>query len=153
MVWLTSEFAFSLQKFRRDELPTPLLPVSSAGRKGTPAALILSWAVCVCECPLTALLPAFGLKRGSVVKQLCWTTHCPFPHQGAETAERMGSSSLSSPSPRCYSFGIGPNVCHRLVKGLANVSKGSAEFLVEGERLQPKVGGGPQSLCCWHLRG
>lgn len=31
-------------------------------------------------------------------------------------------------------------MCHRLVKGLAKVSKGSAEFLVEGERLQPKVG-------------
>ncbi|XP_008588820.1 PREDICTED: von Willebrand factor A domain-containing protein 5B1 [Galeopterus variegatus] len=42
-------------------------------------------------------------------------------------------------SIRCYSFGIGPNVCHRLVKGLASVSKGSAEFLVEGERLQPKI--------------
>uniref|UniRef100_H0WH27 von Willebrand factor A domain containing 5B1 n=1 Tax=Otolemur garnettii TaxID=30611 RepID=H0WH27_OTOGA len=42
-------------------------------------------------------------------------------------------------STRCYSFGIGANVCHRLVKGLASVSKGSAEFLVEGERLQPKM--------------
>ncbi|XP_077007135.1 von Willebrand factor A domain-containing protein 5B1 isoform X2 [Tamandua tetradactyla] len=42
-------------------------------------------------------------------------------------------------STRCYSFGIGPNVCHRLVQGLASVSKGSAEFLVEGERLQPKM--------------
>nr|XP_021524042.1 von Willebrand factor A domain-containing protein 5B1 isoform X1 [Aotus nancymaae]XP_021524043.1 von Willebrand factor A domain-containing protein 5B1 isoform X1 [Aotus nancymaae]XP_021524044.1 von Willebrand factor A domain-containing protein 5B1 isoform X1 [Aotus nancymaae] len=42
-------------------------------------------------------------------------------------------------STRCYSFGIGPNVCHRLVKGLASVSKGSAEFLMEGERLQPKM--------------
>ncbi|KAB0380535.1 hypothetical protein FD755_008319 [Muntiacus reevesi] len=42
-------------------------------------------------------------------------------------------------STRCYSFGIGPNVCHRLVKGLATVSKGSAEFLEEGERLQPKM--------------
>ncbi|XP_063487713.1 von Willebrand factor A domain-containing protein 5B1 isoform X8 [Symphalangus syndactylus] len=41
-------------------------------------------------------------------------------------------------STRCYSFGIGPNVCHRLVKGLASVSKGSAEFLMEGERLQTK---------------
>lgn len=56
-------------------------------------------------------------------------------------AERMGSSNLSPPLPRCYSFGIGPNVCHRLVKGLATVSRGSAEFLTEGERLQPKVGG------------
>nr|XP_020754858.1 von Willebrand factor A domain-containing protein 5B1 [Odocoileus virginianus texanus]XP_020754859.1 von Willebrand factor A domain-containing protein 5B1 [Odocoileus virginianus texanus] len=42
-------------------------------------------------------------------------------------------------STRCYSFGIGPNVCHRLVNGLATVSKGSAEFLEEGERLQPKM--------------
>ncbi|XP_030871426.3 von Willebrand factor A domain-containing protein 5B1 [Gorilla gorilla gorilla] len=42
-------------------------------------------------------------------------------------------------STRCYSFGIGPNVCHRLVKGLASVSEGSAEFLMEGERLQPKM--------------
>uniref|UniRef100_A0A8C5KX45 von Willebrand factor A domain containing 5B1 n=1 Tax=Jaculus jaculus TaxID=51337 RepID=A0A8C5KX45_JACJA len=42
-------------------------------------------------------------------------------------------------STRCYSFGIGPNVCHRLVQRLASVSKGNAEFLVEGERLQPKM--------------
>lgn len=42
-------------------------------------------------------------------------------------------------SIRCYSFGIGPSVCYRLVKGLASVSKGSAEFLTEGERLQPKM--------------
>ncbi|KAM6216941.1 von Willebrand factor A domain-containing protein 5B1 [Rhynchocyon petersi] len=42
-------------------------------------------------------------------------------------------------STRCYSFGIGPNVCHRLVQRLASVSKGSAEFLEEGERLQPKM--------------
>ncbi|EAW94921.1 von Willebrand factor A domain-containing protein 5B1 isoform 1 precursor [Homo sapiens] len=42
-------------------------------------------------------------------------------------------------STRCYSFGIGPNVCHRLVKGLASVSEGSAELLMEGERLQPKM--------------
>lgn len=63
----------------------------------------------------------------------------------------MGSSSLSPPLPRCYSFGIGPNVCHRLVKGLATVSKGSAEFLREGERLQPKVGGRAPALCCWTL--
>ncbi|XP_069731108.1 von Willebrand factor A domain-containing protein 5B1 [Phaenicophaeus curvirostris] len=42
-------------------------------------------------------------------------------------------------STRCYSFGIGPNVCRRLVRGLAAVSRGIAEFLVEGERLQPKM--------------
>ncbi|XP_060235194.1 von Willebrand factor A domain-containing protein 5B1 [Meriones unguiculatus] len=46
---------------------------------------------------------------------------------------------IHSSSTRCYSFGIGPSVCYRLVKGLASVSKGSAEFLMEGERLQPKL--------------
>ncbi|KAG9482755.1 hypothetical protein GDO78_011409 [Eleutherodactylus coqui] len=40
---------------------------------------------------------------------------------------------------RCYSFGIGQNACRRLVQGVASVSKGSAEFLIEGERLQPKM--------------
>ncbi|XP_031818581.1 von Willebrand factor A domain-containing protein 5B1 isoform X2 [Sarcophilus harrisii] len=40
---------------------------------------------------------------------------------------------------RCYSFGIGPKACPRLVQGLAAVSKGSAEFLMQGERLQPKM--------------
>uniref|UniRef100_A0A8D0DN48 von Willebrand factor A domain containing 5B1 n=1 Tax=Salvator merianae TaxID=96440 RepID=A0A8D0DN48_SALMN len=42
-------------------------------------------------------------------------------------------------STRCYTFGIGQNACRRLVNGLAAVSKGSAEFLAEGERLQPKM--------------
>ncbi|KFQ11212.1 von Willebrand factor A domain-containing protein 5B1, partial [Haliaeetus albicilla] len=42
-------------------------------------------------------------------------------------------------STRCYSFGIGPNACRRLVRGLAAVSRGIAEFLAEGERLQPKM--------------
>ncbi|XP_036035976.1 von Willebrand factor A domain-containing protein 5B1 isoform X2 [Onychomys torridus] len=46
---------------------------------------------------------------------------------------------IHASSTRCYSFGIGPSVCYRLVKGLASVSKGSAEFLTEGERLQPKM--------------
>ncbi|KAG7221671.1 hypothetical protein INR49_000038, partial [Caranx melampygus] len=39
----------------------------------------------------------------------------------------------------CFTFGIGQNACRRLVHGLATVSKGSAEFLAEGERLQPKM--------------
>uniref|UniRef100_A0A8C9MEC5 von Willebrand factor A domain containing 5B1 n=1 Tax=Serinus canaria TaxID=9135 RepID=A0A8C9MEC5_SERCA len=42
-------------------------------------------------------------------------------------------------STRCYSFGLGPNACRRLVRGLAAVSRGVYEFLEEGERLQPKV--------------
>uniref|UniRef100_A0A8D2QBM7 von Willebrand factor A domain containing 5B1 n=1 Tax=Zonotrichia albicollis TaxID=44394 RepID=A0A8D2QBM7_ZONAL len=42
-------------------------------------------------------------------------------------------------STRCYSFGLGPNACRRLVRGLAAVSRGVSEFLEEGERLQPKM--------------
>ncbi|NXF83088.1 VW5B1 protein, partial [Sclerurus mexicanus] len=42
-------------------------------------------------------------------------------------------------STRCYTFGIGPNACRRLVRGLAAVSGGTAELLAEGERLQPKM--------------
>ncbi|KAL6119435.1 vwa5b1 [Pungitius sinensis] len=44
-----------------------------------------------------------------------------------------------SRSIRCFTFGIGQNACRRLVQGLATVSKGTAEFLAEGERLQPKM--------------
>uniref|UniRef100_A0A673HH68 von Willebrand factor A domain-containing protein 5B1-like n=1 Tax=Sinocyclocheilus rhinocerous TaxID=307959 RepID=A0A673HH68_9TELE len=40
---------------------------------------------------------------------------------------------------RCYTFGIGQGACRRLVLGLAAVSRGTAEFLAEGERLQPKM--------------
>ncbi|XP_075947732.1 von Willebrand factor A domain-containing protein 5B1 [Anarhichas minor] len=40
---------------------------------------------------------------------------------------------------RCFTFGIGQKACRRLVQGLATVSKGTAEFLAEGERLQPKM--------------
>lgn len=40
---------------------------------------------------------------------------------------------------RCYTFGIGQNACRRLVIGLSTVSRGTAEFLAEGERLQLKV--------------
>ncbi|KAI4887924.1 hypothetical protein NFI96_022449, partial [Prochilodus magdalenae] len=40
---------------------------------------------------------------------------------------------------RCYTFGIGQGVCRRLIEGLSSVSRGTAEFLAEGERLQPKM--------------
>ncbi|KAI5609151.1 von Willebrand factor A domain-containing protein 5B1 [Silurus asotus] len=40
---------------------------------------------------------------------------------------------------RCYTFGIGRGACRRLIQGVATVSRGAAEFLAEGERLQPKM--------------
>ncbi|OPJ78955.1 von Willebrand factor A domain-containing protein 5B2 [Patagioenas fasciata monilis] len=40
---------------------------------------------------------------------------------------------------RCFSFGMGPRVCRRLLKAMAKVSRGRAEFLSPAERLQPKL--------------
>ena len=39
----------------------------------------------------------------------------------------------------CFTFGIGSGASTKLVEGLATAGKGSAEFIKEGERLQPKV--------------
>ncbi|KAM6122195.1 von Willebrand factor A domain-containing protein 5B2 [Pterocles gutturalis] len=40
---------------------------------------------------------------------------------------------------RCFSFGMGPRACRRLLKSMAKVSRGRAEFLSPAERLQPKL--------------
>ncbi|KAM9231414.1 von Willebrand factor A domain-containing protein 5B2 [Leptosomus discolor] len=40
---------------------------------------------------------------------------------------------------RCFSFGMGPRACRWLLKGMAKVSRGRAEFLSPDERLQPKL--------------
>ncbi|XP_023788695.1 von Willebrand factor A domain-containing protein 5B2 isoform X2 [Cyanistes caeruleus] len=40
---------------------------------------------------------------------------------------------------RCFSFGMGPRPCRRLLKAVAKVSRGRAEFLSPAERLQPKL--------------
>ena len=40
---------------------------------------------------------------------------------------------------RCFTFGIGSGASTALVEGLARAGNGSAEFVKEGERLQPKV--------------
>ncbi|XP_049611097.1 von Willebrand factor A domain-containing protein 5B1 isoform X1 [Syngnathus scovelli] len=40
---------------------------------------------------------------------------------------------------RCFTFGIGQHACRRMVHELAAVSRGTAEFLAEGERLQPRI--------------
>ena len=40
---------------------------------------------------------------------------------------------------RVFTFGIGSGASTALVKGLAKTGNGTAEFIKEGERLQPKV--------------
>ena len=47
--------------------------------------------------------------------------------------------SLSNPSCRCFTFGIGSGASTTLVEGLARAGNGTAEFVKEGERMQPKV--------------
>uniref|UniRef100_A0A4W3HRT9 von Willebrand factor A domain containing 5B2 n=1 Tax=Callorhinchus milii TaxID=7868 RepID=A0A4W3HRT9_CALMI len=42
-------------------------------------------------------------------------------------------------SIRCFSYGLGPNACKRLLHGVAKVTGGTVEFFKEGERLQPKL--------------
>ncbi|KAJ3063499.1 hypothetical protein HK102_008454, partial [Quaeritorhiza haematococci] len=40
---------------------------------------------------------------------------------------------------RVFSMGIGNNVSHQLVEGMARVGKGFAQFVVEGERMEKKI--------------
>ena len=40
---------------------------------------------------------------------------------------------------RCFTFGIGSGASSALVEGLAQAGNGTAEFVKEGERMQPKV--------------
>ncbi|XP_060690666.1 von Willebrand factor A domain-containing protein 5B1 isoform X3 [Hemiscyllium ocellatum] len=42
-------------------------------------------------------------------------------------------------SARCFSYGLGPNACKRLLHGVAKATGGTVEFFNEGERLQPKL--------------
>ena len=43
------------------------------------------------------------------------------------------------PPRRCFTFGIGSGASTALVEGLASAGNGTAEFVKEEERLQPKV--------------
>ncbi|KAF4801403.1 von Willebrand factor A domain-containing protein 5B1 isoform X5 [Turdus rufiventris] len=87
----------------------------------------------------------------NLLSPLKWVTRQPIHRGHPRLLFVLTAGAISNPgkvlellrdhscSTRCYSFGIGPNACRRLVRGLAAVSRGSSEFLAEGERLQPKM--------------
>ena len=52
---------------------------------------------------------------------------------------------------RCFTFGIGLGASTALVEGLARAGNGTAEFVKEGERMQPKVFESMRNLCVWYV--
>ena len=50
-----------------------------------------------------------------------------------------GVKSFNFCNNRCFTFGIGSGASTALVEGLAQAGNGAAEFVKEGERMQPKV--------------
>ena len=49
---------------------------------------------------------------------------------------------------RCFTFGIGSGASTALIDGLAKAGNGAAEFVKEGERMQPKVSDQQNTLIC-----
>uniref|UniRef100_A0ACB8FBN5 Uncharacterized protein n=1 Tax=Sphaerodactylus townsendi TaxID=933632 RepID=A0ACB8FBN5_9SAUR len=73
--------------------------------------------------------------------------HCGYPRQlfvftGASVSNTGKVIELvrrQASTVRCFTFGLGSGACRRLLRGMAKVSRGQAEFLSPGERLQPKL--------------
>ena len=57
----------------------------------------------------------------------------------SELYPSSSSPSSSFSSLRVFTFGIGSGASTALVNGLARAGNGSAEFIKEDERMQPKV--------------
>jgi Ca-activated chloride channel family protein len=55
------------------------------------------------------------------------------------TDEVIDLARRHAPSARFFTFGIGAGASHHLVKGLARASRGAAEFIAPGERIEAKV--------------
>ncbi|XP_038672148.1 von Willebrand factor A domain-containing protein 5B1 isoform X2 [Scyliorhinus canicula] len=68
-------------------------------------------------------------------RQLFILTDASVSHAG-KTIELVRRNASSA---RCFSYGLGPNACKRLLRGVAKVTGGTVEFFNEGERLQPKL--------------
>ncbi|XP_028931350.1 von Willebrand factor A domain-containing protein 5A-like [Ornithorhynchus anatinus] len=55
------------------------------------------------------------------------------------TGEVIAEVRSHSPTHRCFSFGIGEGASTALIKGIARVTGGSAEFITGSDRMQPKA--------------
>jgi hypothetical protein len=57
----------------------------------------------------------------------------------SNTHECIREVKLNEKIARCFTFGIGSGASSELVEGMARAGGGTAEFIKEGERMQPKV--------------
>uniref|UniRef100_A0A8B9QSY0 von Willebrand factor A domain containing 5B2 n=1 Tax=Apteryx owenii TaxID=8824 RepID=A0A8B9QSY0_APTOW len=82
-----------------------------------------------------------GVTSGVIAN--CRTAPLPpcgqVPPPGWAAPEPAAALQRVALSCRCFSFGLGPRACRRLLAGMAEASRGRAEFLGPAERLQPKL--------------
>ncbi|XP_013926080.1 PREDICTED: von Willebrand factor A domain-containing protein 5B2 [Thamnophis sirtalis] len=91
------------------------------------------------------------VSRTSLLAALNWSLGQPLRRGYPRQLFILMDSSIQNPGKvielvrrqastvRCFTFGLGSAVCHQLLRRLAKVSRGQAEFLSPGERLQPKL--------------
>ncbi|XP_051873957.1 von Willebrand factor A domain-containing protein 5B1 isoform X2 [Pristis pectinata] len=94
-----------------------------------------------------------GADMGStnILSALSWIykqpVHCGYPRQLFILTDASMSHAgkiielvrKNASSARCFSYGLGPNACKRLLRRIAKLTGGTFESFSEGEQLQPKL--------------